>query len=196
MACLCSWGAMNVAAACPEAKIEYPSRGAVIAEARPEITWQAVPGAKRYRVQIESRVPEGETLVRIDTVAVATRFMPPGPLTDARAAVKLSVSADCGEAPVPVATRAAWFVVDATSMCPMPRQILRSDDAVTLHWETVEGVARYDVAVFAMRDGRTLAVRETHEPRYRLSVEPGETFYVMVRSRCALGRSVPAYAQF
>jgi hypothetical protein len=81
--------------ACQSSGIVAPARGSTVADARPVLTWLVIPGAIRYRVEIESRVPEGRILVSLDTQVSGTRFQPPQPLTDHRAAVKVRVTAGC-----------------------------------------------------------------------------------------------------
>jgi len=53
---------------CPMAEVIAPGKGETIAASRPTIEWRALAGVERYRVQIESRIPEGRMLGRIDTV--------------------------------------------------------------------------------------------------------------------------------
>ena len=53
---------------CAVAEIISPSQGSFVAQPRPPIEWRALPGVSRYRVQLESRVPEGRVLASIDSV--------------------------------------------------------------------------------------------------------------------------------
>src|SRR2546426_398899 len=80
---------------CQEAEVTQPSGGSTVADARSVVAWRAIPGATHYRVEVESRVPEGPVLVSLDTQVSATAFRPPQPLTDFHAAVKLRVTAGC-----------------------------------------------------------------------------------------------------
>src|SRR5204862_7089925 len=103
-------------AECVPVEILDPVRNSTIHGARPDIRWSGLSGVKVYRVQIESRVPEGQVIERIDTRVGDTRFVPPRPLTERRAAVKLLVTADCPE-PTSIATRPASFFIAVAPNC-------------------------------------------------------------------------------
>ena len=79
---------------CPVVEMLEPA-GGTIAESRPLFQWKPLPGVDRYRVRLQSRVPEGELLVSIDTLIEGTSFRPPRPLTSYRAIITVSITAAC-----------------------------------------------------------------------------------------------------
>lgn len=178
--------------ACPPAEIVAPARGQTIAASRPSVEWRALPGVERYRVQMESRIPEGRVLWRVDTVVTGTKFVPPAALTDERAAVKVLVTAECAAAAQPsVIEEPARFFVDLRGSCPAPAA-LELKDGKRLAWGKVAGAQRYEVAAYSAIDGRSVLQAESLEPAYALPNIPRPA-YVMVRARCAEAYSAPAY---
>src|SRR5438876_8641862 len=100
----------HVHAECAPVEILDPAKNSTIHGARPDIRWSGLSGVKAYRVQIESRVPEGQVLERIDARVGDTRFVPPRPLTDRRAAGKLLLTPDFPRLKS-IAARPAWFFI-------------------------------------------------------------------------------------
>jgi hypothetical protein len=72
LACACALARAH--AECAPVEILDPAKNSTIHGARPDIRWGGLPGVKVYRVQIESRVPEGQVIERIDTRVGDTRF--------------------------------------------------------------------------------------------------------------------------
>jgi hypothetical protein len=129
-------------AECAPVEMLNPLQNSTLHDARPDIKWAALSGVKLYRVQIESRVPEGQVIERIDTRVGDTRFVPPRPLTDRRAAVKLLVTADCPES-TPIATRPAWFFIDLAPNCPAVQGLSFSGaNAPRVEWGRTGGATR------------------------------------------------------
>jgi hypothetical protein len=155
-----------------------PRRDATVTDARPEIAWPAAAGAKSYRVQIESRVPEGRVIERLDARVAEPRFVPPRPLAEDRAAVKVVVTADCATPPN-IASQPAWFYVDAAAACPPAEALAFTGGAA--RWRGT--AARYEVEVFFADDGRLLARQDTPVTSLRLPAAPGPVL-VAVRPRC------------
>jgi len=177
---------------CPMAEVIAPGKGETIAASRPTIEWRALAGVERYRVQIESRIPEGRMLGRIDTVVAGTKFVPPAVLTDERAAVKVLVTAECGAAAQPsVIEEPARFFIDLRASCPAPAA-LQVKDGNRLAWGKVAGAQRYELAAYSALDGRSVLQAETLDPAYQLPAIQ-QPAYVMVRARCAHAYSAPAY---
>lgn len=175
---------------CRIAEVVAPTKGETIASARPGIQWRALPGVERYRVQMESRMPEGRVLNRFDTVVVGTKFVPPAALTDERAAVKVLVTAECGAGKQPsVIEEPARFFIDLRHSCPAPSIVVEQGRVA---WGKVAGAQRYEVAAYSVLDGRSVLQAETLDPSYRLPDIPQGGF-VMVRTRCADAYSVPVY---
>lgn len=168
---------------CTPAQIQSPARGSTVQDARPEIRWAAAAGAETYRVQIESRVPEGRVIERVDARVSGTRFVPPRPLTDRRAAVKLLVTANCPES-ANVSPQAAWFFVDAASRCAAVRGLALSDaGAPRAAWSRAERATGYEVETYSLSDGRLISRRETTLPSADLP-RASAPLVVAVRPRC------------
>ena len=176
-ALLASAGAI---AQCAPLAPTQPAREATVPDARPEIAWAPVPGARSYRVQIESRVPEGRVVERIDATVSATRFVPPRPLAEERAAVKVLITPDCAKAPN-LGERPAWFFIDATRACASPDGLEFSPRGV--EWRASRRATRYEVEVYASPEGRLLARSETPLTYAALPVASTPVL-VAVRPRC------------
>jgi hypothetical protein len=179
-------GAPAAAQTCAEAPLLVPVPASTVAHQRPELAWGRLAEAKRYRVQLESRLPEGEVIARLDTVVEGTRLVPPVTLAVSRAAVKVVVTADCGKEAPPVTARGPVFFIDTASACAAPAGL--SLEREVLVWRA-SGAAGYAVGAFA-GDGRVLLRQEVREPRVRL---PAGTAYASVRARCAAGTSPAVY---
>ncbi len=170
-------------AECAPAEILDPVRNSTMHGARPEIRWGGLSGVKVYRVQIESRVPEGQVIERIDTRVGGTRFVPPRPLTDRRATVKLLVTADCPE-PTSIATRPAWFFVDMAPNCSSVQKLSFSGaSASKVEWARTSGATRYEVEAYSVSDGRLIARKETTVALAELP-RADTPLIVAVRPRC------------
>lgn len=177
---------------CQIAEVIAPAGGETVASARPGIEWRVLPSVARYRLQMESRVPEGRVLARFDTVVAGTRFVPPTALTDERAAVKVLVTADCGVGnQAGLIEEPARFFIDLKNSCPAPASV-QVNDGKTIGWGKVAGAQRYELAVYSAIDGRSVLHAETVQPVYRLPA-PQEPAYVMVRARCAEAYSARVY---
>ncbi len=173
----------HVHAECAPVEILDPVRNSTMHGARPEIRWGGLSGVKVYRVQIESRVPEGQVIERIDTRVGGTRFVPPRPLTDRRATVKLLVTADCPE-PTSIATRPAWFFVDMAPNCSSVQKLSFSGaSASKVEWARTSGATRYEVEAYSVSDGRLIARKETTVALAELP-RADTPLIVAVRPRC------------
>jgi hypothetical protein len=168
------------AAECDAQPLITPVQGTTLHEIRPEIAWRAVPGARSYRVQIESRVPEGRVIERVDAEVSGNRFVPPRPLADARAAVKVLVTTDCAGVPN-LNVLPAWFFIDATAACPPVDALAFS--AGRVQWGRSSAATRYDVEMYSETGGRMLAREETPLASAPLPAAPGPIL-VAVRPRC------------
>ncbi len=170
-------------AECAPVEILDPVRNSTIHSARPDIRWGRLSGVKAYRVQIESRVPEGQVLERIDARVGDTRFVPPRPLTDRRAAVKLLVTADCPES-TSIAAHPAWFFIDIAPKCSAVRGLSFSgESAPKAEWLRANGATRYEVEAYSMADGRLITRNETTLPSSDLP-RVAAALVIAVRPRC------------
>src|SRR5437879_1201590 len=178
---VCAWA--HAHAECVPVEILDPVRNSALHGARPGIRWSGLSGVKVYRVHIESRVPEGQVIERIDTRVADTRFVPPRPLTERRAAVKLLVTADCPE-PTSIATRPAWFFIDVARNCPSIQKVSFSGASTSkVEWARTSGATRYEVEAYSMADGRLIARKETTLPSSDLP-RVAAALVIAVRPRC------------
>lgn len=176
---------------CPAAELMAPAIGQTVSAGRPSIEWRAIPGVERYRVQMESRIPEGRVLNRFDTVVSGTKFVPPTALADEQAAVKVLVTAECSAASQPtVIEEPARFFIDLRASCPVPAAV-QAKDGKRITWGKVAGAQQYELAVYSTIDGRSLLQAETLDVVYPLSIQPPA--YVMLRARCGQAYSAPVY---
>ena len=178
-----TWFLAQAHAECTPVEMLDPLRDSTIHDARPGIKWAALSGVKLYRVQIESRVPEGQVLERIDARVSGTGFVPPRPLADRRAAVKLLVTADCPE-PTQIATRSAWFFIDMAPISPAVQGLSFSGaDAHKAQWARTSGATRYEVEAYSLADGRLIGRKETPLTSTDLP-QVAAALVVAVRPRC------------
>lgn len=159
-------------------------------EPRPVVEWRAIPGITRYRVQLESRVPEGRVLTSTDSITAGTRFVPPADLTDSRAAVKIRVTAACEGEPSRVAEQTAWFFIDRSPACPAVEK-LSFPGPGKVEWTRAAAATRYEIVFYEVPQGKVVAGGETVAASYAI---PGgsEPLLVAVKPRCgaALGPAV------
>jgi hypothetical protein len=166
--------------------VSQPVRGSTITDARPVITWPAIPGATRYRVEIEGRIPEGRILVSVDTQVTGTRFQPAQPLTDHRAAVKVRVTAGCPpDDGGGLREQTATFHIDTSPLCPAPARIALSSDRRNVEWTAVANAIRYDVTLLRA-DGTVARQEQTRRNSVARPVAP-EVLVAVVRPYCATG---------
>jgi len=166
---------------CAPIEVSYPVRGSTVSDARPEVRWAG--SAKSYRIQIESRVPEGSVIERVDARVSGTHFLPPRPLATRRAAVKLLVTDDCPDAPS-IAPQAAWFYIDAGAPCPSPKGLSFSTaGSPSVGWSRAEQATRYEVEAYSSADGRLIERKETTLTQAELP-RAATALLVSVRPRC------------
>ena len=171
---------------CQRIAIRQPSGGATITDARPVVTWIPTSDATRYWVEVESRIPEGRILVSLDTQVTGTRFQPPQPLTDHRAAVKVRVTAGCApDNGGALREQPATFYIDTSPLCPAPARIALSGDRRTVEWPVVSKAVRYEVTL--LRPDGTVAGRgQTRQNNFAVPARAG-TLVAVVRPYCATG---------
>lgn len=164
--------------------------GVAIADPSPAIEWVPIRGVERYRLRLESRIPEGRVLEVIDSVVEGTSFQPPVALTDTRARVKVVVTEACGSTP-PI-DDGAWFIIDPAPQCRLdPASVEFAGDSV--QWSAVSGAVEYDFRVHDMPGGR-LSFREmTIRPEVRWGSALRADAVVVVRPKCTSGYGEPHY---
>jgi len=118
-----------------------------------------------------------------DTRVGDTRFVPPRPLTDRRAAVKLLVTTDCPES-TSVATRPAWFFIDMAPNCSSIQKLSFSGAGTSkIEWARTSGATRYEVEAYSVSDGRLIARKEATVASAELP-RVDTPLIVAVRPRC------------
>lgn len=180
-----------------QAECEQPTLVApaneLIADTRPRIEWTPVPGAKFYKIWVESRVPEGRILFAQDVQTTASFWQPPRPLTDYKATVKIRVQANCGEAsvdPEKLKLLDTRFRIDAGIACVMPEApvVKLTPQGVELSWPVLPEARLYEVSAFpAQGVGNVVIKSETTQTSVRLERPVNGVWTVVVRPRCANG---------
>jgi hypothetical protein len=186
----------TLAAACPEAEIIVPAQGSAVAQARPRIEWKAVAGASEYRVQLESRVPEGRVLAQFDTRVSGSVFTPPSPLTDYQAAVKVRVAVACDEPDeAPVSELQPRFFVDVSGTCPAVEELRIDAATARISWRGAASARRYEVRFFSGDEAAGGAMVGTIAPSIALPQKLG-ALVVRVQPVCDTGKGPPVFRLF
>jgi hypothetical protein len=161
-----------------------------IPETQPRISWAAVPGATGYRLQLLSRVPNGRIVGSHDTVVTSTGFLPPQPLTDHHAKVRVRLTAMCGAETS--AESSSWFLIDTSPRCVLEEfgSTVRGTQA-RVEWKAVPGAQTYEVRAHALGDGKLVASVDTRLPSAQLQLP--EPAVVSVRPACATGLGEAVY---
>ena len=180
-----------------QAECEQPTLVApasvLIADTRPRIEWTPVPGAKFYKIWVESRVPEGRMLFTQDVQTTTSFWQPPRPLTDYKATVKIRVQANCGEAnvdPEKLKLLNTSFRIDAGIACVMPEAavVKLTPQGVELSWPVLAEARLYEVSAFPGQGvGNGVIKSETTRTSVRLERPANGVWTVGVRPRCANG---------
>jgi hypothetical protein len=139
---------ITVAVACESITPDFPLAASVIGDTRPTIRWRPVANVTLYRVQIQSRTPEGRVLHTFDQMTDDNSFRPPVRLAETRASVKLLLTAGCEAVDQQALMEtAAYFHVDAAMKCPSPGGLALRRDAAgdVLEWEGTATAVRYRV---------------------------------------------------
>ncbi len=182
---------MAVEQGCNRPQITSPV--GTVNERQPQITWTKVEDAASYRLELESRVPEGKTLVQLDTRVAGTSFRPPRPLTDFRANVFVRITPQCTRGAAS-AVSVATFKIDTGPLCALPSASLRYDkEHGRVRWKPMDRAVHYQVSVFAGTDGALLSRTETLTTESKLPSLPRTPVVVAVRPRCTTGWGEPVY---
>lgn len=165
-----------------------------IANPRPPFEWSPVLNAKRYRLWLESRLPEGRVLSTYDIQTTLTHWIPPAALTETRALIKVKLTAICGEdggnsEALPVNPPFARFRIDTSASC-----ILQETPAVTLasqgaeiNWPVVAGADYYELATYSGADAKLVHKNEVRNTRFRLEALTPGVWIISVRPHCLTG---------
>lgn len=182
---------------CGEVRIASPLANVIVSTSRPPITWAAREGVGNYRVRLTSRQPEGRTYATLDSWVSGDHCIPPQPLADGVAVVRVSVWPSCANLDTPSEQDGGHrFFVDARAACPLNGlAVTRSGDAVILSWQATPGADHYEVFGYSGLDGALLYKAETRESRYQPTVTPfAVPVAVAVRPRCREVYGEPRFA--
>lgn len=152
---------------------------------QPTIRWHAVEGATRYRVQVDSRVPEGRRILLLDTFVSGTEFTPPQPLTDFRARITVLVTPEC-DGKTGVSSEPLRFEIDTSTQCVLPADSVKRDGD-ELAWRPVDGIIFYQVSAYGGSSGKLLDRRELRRERIALSLFGRNATTLSVRPKCQKG---------
>jgi hypothetical protein len=173
-------------AVCRDAEILEPATKSTVVVAQPVIVWRPIVGVSDYRVEVESRMPEGRVLVSLDTQLSGTSLRLPQALTDSRAGVKVRVTAGCpADGGSRLREQAASFYIDTSPLCPVPERIQVSSDRRSIEWSATEKATRYDVTLLRP-DGTVVRQAQTQRRTFPLP-DTGDTLVATVRPYCATG---------
>lgn len=167
-------------AACGPPVLLAPTQ-TVISEASPRFEWAPVPNASHYLVWLESRVPEGRVLLAEEFQTNATYMIPPRPLTNSKATIRLRVTAVCKDNSR--AELSARFRIDENDGCrlqtpPVAQKVGRQEWSV--HWQSLQSAQRYEIRVHAAEDGRPSFMRESASSPARVGpLEPGAWMFAV-----------------
>ena len=179
---------------CHEANVVVPAKGSVVEDHSPTIVWEPLPGASGYRVEIESRIPNGRVVARVDSQVTGLNFTPSRPLATERAAVKVSVTAGCKEgARKGAAEMGPSFFVDVRGLCAAPAGLRISPGrTLVIEWSAASAASKAEVSLFSVVDGAVLMKEEVVGQRAALAA-PEVPFAIALRSRCGDIYSKPLY---
>lgn len=129
-----------------------PVGGTTISETRPLLRLEpaASQATRAVRVKIDSRVPEGREVARIETRLArsdehSVSFAVPRSLAagEHRTKVRVELVAECGS--VDSAPASAWFVIDTAVACAMPAATEVKRTASELVWPPAAAANEYQV---------------------------------------------------
>jgi hypothetical protein len=169
---------------CVRADLVAPA-AQIISESRPTLMWRPLPGVSRYRLRLQSRVPEGEIKVALDTLVDGALFTPARPLTDHRAIVQVLVTPLCDQQPA--LDSGARFFIDTGLSCRM-QPLAFDTGGGKWSWVPAAGALGYEVYRYAMPDGKLLGREESPQP-LSFSIDGPAPLAVAVRARCENGYS-------
>lgn len=161
----------------------------VLEQRRPTIEWQAAPDATAYRIRVESRIPNGRALAVHDSIASSPSFLPPQPLAEHRAKVRVRVRSLCAGAES--AERLAEFMIDTSNACALRElELATRAPRHELRWKGGPAAA-YQVSAYSLA-GELLWSRETRETVLTFA-PPAVDIVVAARALCAEGAGEARY---
>ncbi len=180
---------------CGSPRITEPA-GDVISERVPEIRWTEVSGAEYYRVRVESRVPEGRTLVSLDAQVSTARFKPPQPLAEHRASVRVTVTAHCpGGSVSSDEQHIGRFRIDTSPSCVLngPISAVSKAGDLDLTWQAPEEALAYTVALYTPENGILIGQFDARVPHLRMRLPVVGRVGVAIQPQCRSGKGQPRF---
>lgn len=178
--------------ACDTPQLLSPS-GIDIANAKPRFEWTTIADAKRYRLWLESRLPEGRVLFTHDIQTTSTYWIPPAALTETRALLKVKLTAICGEEAgndaMPVRPPFARFRIDTSVSCALPAApvITLSGQGAEVSWSAVAGAEYYELSAYSGVEAQLARKSESRVTKFQFDrLSPG-VWVIAVRPRCSSG---------
>ncbi len=158
---------------------------------KPPIEWEAIAGAQYYRVTITSRLPEGRILAAIDTQVPGTHFVPPQPLAETRANIRIGVTAYCNAEPNAALApqEPARFLINASANCALRSEVHVDGTGRRriLTWDAVAGANAYRVVAYSAFDGTLVTQQTTRAAKAELDAPTANPVVVGIRPECATG---------
>lgn len=196
-ALLCAAPIVRASPDCLAPRLIAPAPEATVNDVRPRMTWEAVPGVKRYRVRLSSREPEGGVQSAIDTTVEGTNFAVPAPLARTTAVVKVEVTPLCAEGMSVAAGRTTEhrFYIDARPLCQLsaPPSIEPTSDGTLLRWPKLPGADRYEVYAYSATDGKSVFTTEARDSSVVLAKRFDGPVAIAVRPVCGAVVGAPIY---
>ncbi len=159
--CLAAWGALNQAQAACTAPVLLAPAHTEISEASPRFEWAPVSDASHYLVWLESRLPEGRVLLSQELQTRATYLIPPRPLTNGRATVRLRVTAVCKDGNRAELSARLRIAEDGACRLKAEPVAERDKGRWNVRWEALPFAQRYEVRLHATEDGKPIFVRDS-----------------------------------
>jgi hypothetical protein len=183
------------ASACEVATVRSPSANETVSDSRPSIEWVPVSGAEVYRVQLQSRVPGGHVVARVDTQVRGTRFVPAQPLADTRSVVWLRISARCAPGTPDELREYTRFYIDTSPRCVLANTVAieTAPGRLELQWPVLANARAYETSLFSPEDGRLLSRQEVQGDHITFGGLHEGAVVIAVRPRCANGYGAGRY---
>lgn len=159
-----------------------------LSTARPQIAWLPVPGARAYRVKVDSRVPQGEKVFTLDTEVTSPSFLPASPLAEQRAKVRVEITPVCQAGPGTPAL--LQFYIDTSPACGQVADLRVEVDngKRNLIWHGPSTATRYSLWVYTLDKGRLLAKAELREAPWELPEDLRGPAMVSLKPYCPPGQ--------
>lgn len=150
-------------------------------------------GASSYVLWGESRVPEGRVIFTNEIRTSETVWIPPVPLAEETATVKIRVTALCQDAPsnspvlVPTANRPTTrFRIESPLNCRIDEEPVSDYHGDTLHlkWTAAPAANEYEVSIRSAIDAKQFTTQSSSFPEAHIRDVPQGVWILSVQARC------------